>query len=911
MCKKLSVLASRVSNFRSVTRRPERPPSVIPTSRVLWLVAFAIGWMMTGYVGIAVGQVAGVDDPSDMADSSGDIKRIEAWVEHENLHLTMTVYGVFAPSVEDTPAGMTNRYYFHWGLDTDNNPATGFNNSEYEGNPTNLETPIGADLIIQFGWRDGATNGVYAYDPVAGDDDALFEDYEYTIEGDTIHAVIPLEDLGLTPGDIIAVSAFQEGASNGWQCDWIESFELTLDTSLGQVAGVDDPSDMADSSGDIKRIEAWMDEGNLNLTMTVYGVFAPSVEDTPAGMTNRYYYHWILDTDNDPATGYLNDEYEGNPTNLQTPIGVDVMVQFGWRDGDTAGVYAYTLDPSTGDEVELFEDYEYTIEGDTIHAVIPLEDLGLEPGQTIAVSAFQEGASNGWQVDWVESFELTLVDSSVSAYNPDPADGAYYTDTWATLGWSPDEAAVSHDVYFGDNYDDVANGTGDTFRVNQDRDINFYIVGFPGYAYPDGLVPGTTYYWRIDEVNEADPRSPWKGNVWSFSVPPTTAYNPDPADGAEFVDPNAALSWTPGYGAKTHTVYLGDNYEEVDNAADGTAQVPATYNPGTLEREKVYYWRVDEFDADSTYKGDIWSFTTPGAVGNPNPSNGAEDVKMTATLSWTPADSAASSDLYFGADADAVKNATTVSPEYKGNRASGSENFGPVELGWNSTWYWRVDAVYSDSIVKGLVWSFTTADFLLVDDFEDYDIGNNEIWWAWKDGLGYAAHDDEPAYPGNGTGSAVGDETTPSYCEETIVHGGGKSMPVVYDNNKQGYSYYSEAELTLDYPRDWTEQGVDKLIIWFRGIFNNDAERLYVSLSNRTGSPVVVYHDDPAATQIGAWTKWVIPLQSFTDQGIDPTDVDKIAIGIGTHGNITTPGGAGKMYFDDVRLYRSEIDAVE
>ncbi len=799
---------------------------------------------------------------------------------------------------------MTNRYYYHWGLDTDNNPATGFNNSEYEGNPTNLETPIGADLIIQFGWRDGATNGVYAYDPVAGDDDALFEDYEYTIEGDTIHAVIPLEDLGLTPDDIIAVSAFQEGASNGWQCDWIESFELTLDTSLGQVAGVDDPSDMADSSGDIKRIEAWMDEGNLNLTMTVYGVFAPSVEDTPAGMTNRYYYHWLLDTDNNPATGYLNDEYEGNPTNLETPIGVDVMVQFGWRDGATAGVYAYTLDPLTGDEVELFEDYEYTIEGDTIHAVIPLEDLGLEPGQTIAVSAFQEGASNGWQCDWIESFELTLQDTSVSAYNPDPEDGAIITEIWVTLGWSPEKAAVSHDVYFGDNYDDVANGTGDTFRVNQDRDINFYIVGFPGYPYPDGLVPGTIYYWRIDEVNEADPRSPWKGNVWSFSVPPTTAYNPDPADGAEFVDPNAALSWTPGYGAKTHTVYLGDNYEEVDNAADGTAQVPGTYNPGTLEREKVYYWRVDEFDADSTYKGDIWSFTTPGAVGNPNPSNGAVDVKMTTTLSWTPADNAASSDLYFGADADSVKNATTLSPEYKGNRASGSENFGPVELGWNSTWYWRVDAVYSDSIVKGLVWSFTVADFLVVDDFEDYDIGNNEIWWAWKDGLGYASHDDEPAYPGNGTGSAVGDETTPSYTEETIVHGGNQSMPMSYDNNKQGYSYYSETELTLDYPRDWTEQGVDKLIIWFRGIVNNDAERLYVSLSNLTGDPVVVYHDDPAATQIGAWTEWVIPLQNFADQGIDLTDVNTMAIGVGTQGNMTTPGGTGKMYIDDIRLYQ-------
>jgi len=181
-----------------------------------------------------------------------------------------------------------------------------------------------------------------------------------------------------------------------------------VSTAMGQVAGVDDPSDMADSSGDIKRIEAWVDGGNLNLTETVYGVFAPSVEETPEGMSNRYYYHWILDTDNNPDTGYLNDQYEGNPTNLETPIGVDVLIQFGWRNGDTDGVYAYTLDLSTGDEVELFTDYEYTIDGDTIHAVIPLADLGLEPGQTIAVSGYQEGASNDWQVDWVESFELTL-----------------------------------------------------------------------------------------------------------------------------------------------------------------------------------------------------------------------------------------------------------------------------------------------------------------------------------------------------------------------------------------------------------------------------------------------------------------------------------------------------------------------
>jgi hypothetical protein len=209
--------------------------------------------------------------------------------------------------------------------------------------------------------------------------------------------------------------------------------------SANVVGSVDDPLDMADSSGDIKSIEAWVDEGNLNLTMTVYGVFAPSVEETPEGMSNRYYYHWILDTDNNPDTGYLNNEYEGNPTNLESPIGIDVLIQFGWRDGATNGVYGYTLDPLTGDEVELFQDYEYTIEGDTLHAVIPLADLGLELGQTIAVSGYQEGASNDWQVDWVESFELTL--------GQDSADGPVVTYSDIEGTW-PGDGNIDADPLF-------------------------------------------------------------------------------------------------------------------------------------------------------------------------------------------------------------------------------------------------------------------------------------------------------------------------------------------------------------------------------------------------------------------------------------------------------------------------------
>ncbi len=489
---------------------------------------------------------------------------------------------------------------------------------------------------------------------------------------------------------------------------------------------------------------------------------------------------------------------------------------------------------------------------------------------------------------------------------PEPADGAFIYDTLVSLAWKPGEFAVSHDIYLGENFNDVNDGTGGTFRGNHVDAL--FTVGSPGFPYPDGLVPGTTYYWRIDEVNEADPNSPWKGKVWSFTIPPKTGYAPDPVDGAEFIDLNVQLSWTIGFGAKLHYIVFGEDFDEVSNAAEGTPNGTTNYNPGSLKMAKTYYWRVDEFDGADTHKGQVWSFTTIGAVSGPNPADGAIDVKPSVILTWDAGSVATSHQVYFGTDADAVKNATTDSPEYKGSKALGNESYDPGKLMLNTTYFWRIveiNGANPDSPWAGKVWSFTTGDFFVIDDFETYDSEDNQIWIAWHDGIGYGGFGIDPYFAGNGTGSIVGDEDTFSYTEETIVHGGSQSMPYFYDNNKQDFSNYSEAELTLDYPRDWTEQGVDKLVIWFRGNLNNDAERLYVSLSNRTGEPVIIYHDDPAATQIGVWTEWVIPLQNFADQGIDLTDVDRIAIGIGTQGNMTTPGGSGKMFIDDILLYQT------
>jgi len=477
------------------------------------------------------------------------------------------------------------------------------------------------------------------------------------------------------------------------------------------------------------------------------------------------------------------------------------------------------------------------------------------------------------------------------AYGPDPEDGAMHSDTWVTLSWKPGGNAVSHDVYLGDDFDQVADGAEGTFRGNQIT--TFYVAGFPGFAYPDGLVPGTTYYWRIDEVNEADPNSPWKGDVWSFSIPPKTAYNPDPADGAEVAETAVTLSWTSGFGAKLHTVYFGEDYDEVNNATVGVPTGTATYSPGTLEREKVYYWRVDEFDGLGTYKGDVWTFTTPGAVGNPQPANGAVDVAMATTLSWTSADNAASHQVYLGPDKQAVRNADTGSPEYTGPKALGAESHDPGLLEPDATYYWRVDEVYDGNPLKGPVWSFTAGDYLLVDDFESYtdnDADGEAIWQHWIDGFGVADNGAQVGY------------LMPPYAEPTIVHGGSQSMPLLYVN--EGGVQNSEAALTLTAPRDWTTAGVGQLSLWFQGDSANAVEPLYVAISNTAGTPAVVAHDDPSAATATVWMEWRIPLQAFADQGINLTNVDKIAVGLGSRAGMASAGGSGTIYVDDIRLYR-------
>ncbi len=140
------------------------------------------------------------------------------------------------------------------------------------------------------------------------------------------------------------------------------------------------------------------------------------------------------------------------------------------------------------------------------------------------------------------------------ATNPNPADGAVIVtlDPNITLGWTPGEDALSHDVYFGTDFNDVKNAN--------TTDPNVYMGNYSVNSYdPCTLDFYKTYYWRIDEV--INPGAAWKGDVWSLMI----ASSPNlPADGT--INANIVYQTLEGFGASGawYENYLANHPEKED-----------------------------------------------------------------------------------------------------------------------------------------------------------------------------------------------------------------------------------------------------------------------------------------------------------------------------------------------------------
>lgn len=184
---------------------------------------------------------------------------------------------------------------------------------------------------------------------------------------------------------------------------------------------------------------------------------------------------------------------------------------------------------------------------------------------------------------------------------PKPADGAMDV-ILPLLQWVPAPGIASQNVYLGTTPE-----LGEDDLI-QSAPASLGLI----YYMPPGIVPGTTYYWRVDSV--AQDGTVIEGDTWSFFAQTQSAHHPDPADGSNMVLLTPDLTWLAGQGKPSHQVYFSENFEDVNNADPAADKglfefADANFAPGMLEPTTTYYWRVDEILTE-TNPGKVWSFTT-------------------------------------------------------------------------------------------------------------------------------------------------------------------------------------------------------------------------------------------------------------------------------------------------------------
>ncbi len=287
---------------------------------------------------------------------------------------------------------------------------------------------------------------------------------------------------------------------------------------------------------------------------------------------------------------------------------------------------------------------------------------------------------------------------------------------------------------------------------------------------------------------------------------------------------------------------------------------------------------------------------------NPHPANNAANALPTPMLSWTPGFGAAQHKVYFGKSESDLQLVQTLPGDVN--------SYEPGTFEFGETRYWRIDECDSTGNViaggEGLVWTFTVANYFVVDDAESYtNWSPDTVWERWADGY---------TDPANGStiGHDLGDAVDPGeyYVERAdvndgIVHSGNQSIPFYYDNSDQARSSQVVADTNMfEVGTDWTIGGVESLVLHFHGDPCNAPEQMYVIIEDEAGNSLrVPYDGDSNDIAKQTWHQWNIALQPFRDEGVDLANVAAVTLGFGDAEATGPSGASGVVFFDDIRLY--------
>ncbi len=472
--------------------------------------------------------------------------------------------------------------------------------------------------------------------------------------------------------------------------------------------------------------------------------------------------------------------------------------------------------------------------------------------------------------------EVRLFYVPVIAREPDPASGA--TDvsigtlqepTDVPLSWRAGREAASHNVYFSTDEQAVIDGTAAVTTVSQ-----------ASYG-PLSLDLGQTYYWRVDEVNEAETPTTWQGELWDFTTQEYFVVD-DIEDYNDYEPDRIFDTWIDGWNVPENGSQVGyaePPFAEQAIVHGGKQSMPylydnnLKYSEATMTLSSQRDWTIRGIGSLS-----LWFRGYPASVGS-----FVEGPVGTYTMTASGKDIFGTSDEFHFAYKTLSGPGSIIAKVESVEKANESTKAGVMiretldpdsrhifvffrgEIRFNS----RIDVGGTSPGEGGTGVTYTAPYWLKLvrypgGSFRAYQSADGSNWEL----LG---------------------TTQPILMADDIYIGLALTS---HDAALTCEAKFSNVQTTGTVTGQWQSQDI--------GILSNTPESMYVAVANSTGTPAVVYHDDPVATQIDTWTEWNIPLTDFT--GVNLRAIKKLSIGVGDKNN-PQAGGSGVMYFDDIRLY--------
>jgi len=470
--------------------------------------------------------------------------------------------------------------------------------------------------------------------------------------------------------------------------------------------------------------------------------------------------------------------------------------------------------------------------------------------------------------------EVRFLAIPVQARKPQPADGAGDVDVDAAVSWLAGREAVSHDVYFGTDRDAVADGT-----------VPVATVAAGSYA-PGELDFGQMYYWKVDEVNEAEALSVWEGDLWSFMTRQFAV-----VDDFESYDDDAKRiydTWLDGWVNETGSTvgYMEAPFAEQLVVNRGVQSMPLAYDnseapfyseaelalgsqdwtAGAADTFRLYFRghpvdfmeRTDGSIVMGAGGTDIWGTADQFRFAYMRlDGDGSITVRVDSVAhsnEWAKAGVMIRESLSAGSTHASVVVTPASGVSFQRRVTAGSDSADTTEAGLAAPYWVRITRVgrtfTAERSADGVAWEPITAT--AADSTVDISMSGTIYI-----GLAVTSHD----------------ATIPTIAEfSNVATSGGVT------------GQWRVEAIGVEQP-------------------SNAPDSLYVAVEDSSGRVAVVMHPDPAATTATDWQEWAIPLAELSAAGVNLARVDVLYVGVGDRDN-PQAGGLGTIYIDDIGFGR-------